>query len=137
MEAETADRTTGFMVSLFQVADPGENRGNAVTVKEVLDKGAQAIRQGEGAGDLRGQPRVRAELLTAMGRAYSGLGLYPPAEALLSQARSDDKSASVPPESRIRTLVASGSTGYLAGDYDAAAELLARRFVALRPRASR
>ena len=33
------------MVSLFQLADPGENRGNAVTVKEVLDKGAQAIRQ--------------------------------------------------------------------------------------------
>ena len=30
------------MVSLFQLADPGENRGNAVTVKEVLDKGAQA-----------------------------------------------------------------------------------------------
>jgi tetratricopeptide (TPR) repeat protein len=125
-EAETADRTTRFMVSLFQLADPGENRGNAVTVKEVLDKGAQAIRNEQGAGDLQGEPRVRAELLTAMGQAYSGLGLYQPAETLLSQARSDDKSASVPPESRIRTLVASGSTAYLAGDYDAAAELLAR-----------
>ena len=125
-EAETADRTTRFMVSLFQLADPGENRGNAVTVKEVLDKGAQAIRDEQGAGDLRSEPRVRAELLTAMGQAYAGLGLYQPAETLLSQARSDDKSASVPPESRIRTLVASGSTAYLAGDYDAAADMLTR-----------
>jgi len=124
-EAETADRTTRFMVSLFQLADPGENRGNAVTVKEVLDKGAEAIRNDQGAGSLKGEPRVRAELLTAMGQAYSGLGLYQPAAALLSQARSDENSAAVPAESRIRTLVASGSTAYLAGDYDAAAALLA------------
>ncbi len=122
-EAKTADRTTRFMVSLFQLADPGENRGSAVTVKEVLDKGAEAIRNDQ-AGGLQGEPRVRAELLTAMGQAYSGLGLYKPAEALLSQARSDEKSGSVPIESRIRTLVASGSTAYLAADYDAAAAAL-------------
>lgn len=122
-EAKTADRTTRFMVSLFQLADPGENRGSAVTVKEVLDKGAEAIRNDQ-SGGLQGEPRVRAELLTAMGQAYSGLGLYKPAEALLSQARSDEKSGSVPMESRIRTLVASGSTAYLAADYDGAAAAL-------------
>ena len=83
-EAATSDRTTQFMVSLFQLADPSENRGNAITVKEVLDKGAAEIRNDKGSNSLSREPRVRAELLTAMGQAYSGLGLYKPSEDLLS-----------------------------------------------------
>ncbi len=59
-----------------------------------------------------------------MGQAYSGLGLYKPAEDLLTQARADQNSATVPDESRVRTLVASGSTLYLAGKYDEAAKEL-------------
>jgi tetratricopeptide (TPR) repeat protein len=123
-EAATSERTTQFMVSLFQLADPGENRGNAITVKEVLDKGANTIRSDNSSNSLRSEPRVRAELLTTMGQAYSGLGLYKPAEDLLTQARADQNSAAVPDESRVRTLVASGSTLYLAGQYDEAARAL-------------
>jgi tetratricopeptide (TPR) repeat protein len=122
-EAATSERTTGFMVSLFQRADPGENRGNTITVKEVLDKGAEDIRTDKGSNSLQHEPRVRAELLTAMGQAYSGLGLYKPAEDLLAQARADQSSASVPDEARVRTLVASGTTLYLAGQYDEAARV--------------
>ena len=123
-EAATSERTTQFMVSLFQLADPGENRGNAITVKEVLDKGASAIRSDNSSNSLRSEPQVRAELLTTMGQAYSGLGLYKPAEDLLTQARADQNSASVPDESRVRTMIASGSTLYLAGQYDEAARVL-------------
>ena len=123
-EAATSDRTTRFMVSLFQLADPNENRGNAITVKEVLDKGAADIRSDKGANSLRREPRVRAELLTAMGQAYAGLGLYPPARDLLTQARADQSAISVPEESRIRTLVASGWELYHAGQYDEAARVL-------------
>jgi tetratricopeptide (TPR) repeat protein len=123
-EAATSDRTTQFMVGLFQLADPTENRGNAVTVKEVLDKGAKEIRSDGSTNSLKSEPRVRAELLTAMGQAYSGLGLYKPAEDLLTQARTDQKSGSMPDESRVHTLVASGRTLYLAGQYDDAARVL-------------
>jgi tetratricopeptide (TPR) repeat protein len=123
-EAATSDRTTQFMVGLFQLADPSENRGNAVTVKEVLDKGAKEIREGAGGRTLAHEPRVRAELLTAMGQAYSGLGLYPPAEELLTQARTDAESPAVSDEARVRTLLAFGSTLYLAGDYDTAERTL-------------
>jgi tetratricopeptide (TPR) repeat protein len=123
-EAATSDRTTQFMVSLFQLADPNENRGNAVTVKEVLDKGSKEIRGGSGDNSLQREPRIRAELLTAMGQAYTGLGLYAPAEDLLNQARVDIKADSVPDESRVRTLVAAGSTLYLAGKYEEAAKEL-------------
>jgi tetratricopeptide (TPR) repeat protein len=122
-EAATSDRTTQFMVGLFQLADPSENRGNQITVKEVLDKGAKEIRDKRGNG-LQSEPRVRAELLTTMGRAYTGLGLYAPAEELLNQAREDIRSPSVSDEARVRTLVASGWTLYLAGNYEPAAQLL-------------
>jgi tetratricopeptide (TPR) repeat protein len=125
-EAATSDRTTQFMVGLFQLADPSENRGNQITVKEVLDKGAKEIRSDTSSNSLRGEPRVRAELLTAMGQAYSGLGLYQPAEDLLKLARADQSSVSVPDESRIRTLIASGATLNLAGHYGAAAQELDR-----------
>jgi tetratricopeptide (TPR) repeat protein len=123
-EAATSDRTTQFMVSLFQLADPSDSRGNAVTVKEVLDKGAKEIQNETSADSLAREPRVRAELLTAMGEAYSGLGLYKPAGELLTQASSDVKSSSVPDQERVRTLVASGWTFYLSGDYDKAAKVL-------------
>jgi tetratricopeptide (TPR) repeat protein len=123
-EAATSDRTTQFMVGLFQLADPSENRGNAVTVKEVLDKGAHDIREGAGGRSLAREPRVRAELLTAMGQAYSGLGLYQAAQELLTRARTDAESPMVSDEARVRTLFASGSTLYLAGEYEAAEKTL-------------
>jgi tetratricopeptide (TPR) repeat protein len=119
-EAATSDRTTQFMVGLFQLADPSENRGNAITVKEVLDKGAKDIREGAGAKSLSQERRVRTELLTAMGQAYSGLGLYKPAEELLTQARADSESSTVSDEVRVRALYALGHAMYLAGNYEPA-----------------
>ena len=40
MQATTAQRTTDFMVSLFNIADPEQNRGEKVTVREILDMAA-------------------------------------------------------------------------------------------------
>ena len=117
-EAATSDRTTQFMVGLFKLADPSENRGEKVTVKEVLDKGAKEIRDEKDVNSLGREPRVRAELLTAMGQAYAGLGLYSPAEDLLKQARGDINSATVPDETRVRTLLASGLSLNRAGDFE-------------------
>ena len=131
LEDSLAKRTTKFMVDLFDNADPDKSRGESITVRQMLDQGAKAI---QSEPDLGRQPRVRAELLTAMGQAYSGLGLYPPAEDLLARARSDEKSGSVPAESRIRTLLASGTTLYLAGDNDTAAKYLEEAVSAARQR---
>ena len=124
IEADTADRATRFMVSLFQLADPGENRGKTVTVQEVLKKGADEISGSESGNALSREPRVRSELMTAMGQAYSGLGLYEPAEALLAKATADESAASVGDESRVRTLVAYGSTMYMAAKYELAEKTL-------------
>jgi tetratricopeptide (TPR) repeat protein len=100
----TADRTSRFMVSLFKLADPGENRGNSVTVREVLDRGAGELGRG-----LQREPQIRADLLTAMGQAYTGLGLYEPARKLLTQALKDQDAVAVAPDSRVQTLIATGS----------------------------
>ncbi|MBV9622328.1 MAG: tetratricopeptide repeat protein, partial [Gammaproteobacteria bacterium] len=111
VEAATAERTSRFMVSLFQLASPTESRGNSVTVREVLDRGAREINQ-----SLQQEPRVRAELLTAMGEAYMGLGLYDPAKQALGRAEADQHSVGTPAESRVRTLIASGEAAYLTDD---------------------
>jgi tetratricopeptide (TPR) repeat protein len=122
-EAATSNRITQFMVDLFALADPSQSHGDSITVKEVLDKGAQEIRSDTGSDSLQREPRVRAELLTAMGQAYTGLGIYQPAEALLELARADQTATTVPDESRVRTLLASGKAAYLAAQYDQAAKL--------------
>jgi hypothetical protein len=74
----TADRTSRFMVSLFKLADPGENRGNSVTVREVLDRGARELGNGAGiyrARPLRSGPEAAGPGAGRPGRGRRGAGL--------------------------------------------------------------
>ncbi len=80
-QAATAQRTTDFMVNMFATADPEENRGEKVTVREILDRGVTEMRS-----SLSDEQAVRGNLLRAMGQAYNGLGLYPKAHELLREA---------------------------------------------------
>lgn len=80
-EAATAQRVSEFLVRLFEVSDPGEARGNSITAREILDAGAQRIRD-----DLTNHPAVRARLMDTMGRVYQNLGLYRDARPLLDAA---------------------------------------------------
>jgi tetratricopeptide (TPR) repeat protein len=80
-EAETAKQTTKFLVDLFKVSDPSEARGNAVTAREMLDKGAARIDQ-----ELARQPAIQATLMDTLGTVYMGLGLYPQSRPLLDRA---------------------------------------------------
>ena len=80
-QATTAQRTTDFMVNMFATADPEENRGETVTVREILDRGVTEMRS-----SLSDEQAVRGNLLRAMGQAYNGLGLYPKAHDLLREA---------------------------------------------------
>jgi non-specific serine/threonine protein kinase/serine/threonine-protein kinase len=38
-EAETVQQVSDFLVSLFEVSDPNETKGNTITAREILDKG--------------------------------------------------------------------------------------------------
>lgn len=81
----TVERTADFLISLFQVSNPSEARGNTVTARSILDRGAQQIEQ-----SLRDEPMVRAELSATLGEVYTGLGLYKPALQLLETAHSTE-----------------------------------------------
>ena len=80
-EAETAKQTTNFMVGLFNVADPSEARGNSITAREIMDKGAARIDK-----ELTAQPAIQATLMETMGSVYTSLGLYDQAAGLQRSA---------------------------------------------------
>ena len=81
VEAETANQTTEFMVGLFEVSDPSEALGNTITAREILDEGANRIKE-----ELSAQPAIQAALMETMGRVYTTLGLYDQAVPLLEKA---------------------------------------------------
>ncbi len=80
-EAAVAETVTDFLVGLFRVSDPSEARGNTITAREILDRGAATIRN-----NLETQPRVRARLMVTMASVYKNLGLYKSAQPLVESA---------------------------------------------------
>jgi eukaryotic-like serine/threonine-protein kinase len=80
-ERNKASRVSSFLVELFNVSNPSEARGNTVTAREILDKGAERIRK-----ELRDEPEERATLMETMGNVYDELGLHDQAEGLLRES---------------------------------------------------
>ncbi len=76
-----AEKVVEFMVDLFEVSDPSEDRANTVTAREILTKGAESIHE-----ELQEQPLVQARLMETIGRVYLKLGLFSDSEALLEEA---------------------------------------------------
>jgi tetratricopeptide (TPR) repeat protein len=121
-EAETADRTKAFMASMFEQANPESNPNSDITVQTMLTNGAKDLMSPQ--QSLADQPRVRAELLTVMGKAYSGLGTYGQAQELLARALADEDSPRTTPAALVGTLVAYGNSLYLDARYDESAAIL-------------
>ena len=80
-EAATAQQVSDFLVNLFRVSDPGEARGNAITARELLDRGAE-----KSITDLGRQPEVQSRMMHTIGTAYGALGLYDAARIQLERA---------------------------------------------------
>lgn len=113
-EASTTEETMNFMVSLFTLADPTEARANEFTVREMLDRGAADVKR-----QLRDRPAVRSSLMTAMGRAYTGLGLPAPAQELLQEAlASREQEAGTAARTTTETRRALAAAAYLDGKYE-------------------
>lgn len=108
----TAERTVSFVKSLFEVSDPSEARGQTITAREILDRGAREIRTG-----LQNEPAVKAELGTTLGEVYSELGLYREGDQLIremAEIRHNDVAT------RTRQLLALADAQTRQADYDAA-----------------
>jgi serine/threonine protein kinase/Tfp pilus assembly protein PilF len=81
LEKGRAEEVSNFLVSLFKLSDPGENRGNQVTARELLDSGAKRLQ-----GALPDQPETKAALLATVGAVYDSLGQFQDAVPVLKQA---------------------------------------------------
>jgi tetratricopeptide (TPR) repeat protein len=83
-KAETAGQVSSLLVRIFKEADPTASRGESLTVREALGKGARLVAPG-----LEGQPAVRGDLEHAVGQVFFSLGLHDDATAHLAQALAD------------------------------------------------
>jgi serine/threonine-protein kinase len=81
LEAVKSQQVAAFLTDLFRVADPAQSQGRQITALELLDRGAQQIDE-----ELASQPRVRADLLSAIGLSYKNLSSFDRARPLLEQS---------------------------------------------------
>jgi serine/threonine protein kinase len=80
-ERARAEEVSSFLVNLFKLSDPEENRGNQVTARELLDSGAKRLEAA-----LQDQPGTKAALLSTVGAVYDSLGQYKDALPILDEA---------------------------------------------------
>jgi serine/threonine-protein kinase len=66
---------------VFAGFDPSETRGETMTAREILDKGAARVM-----AKLKDQPETQAALALAIGKVYLSLGLNDRALPLLQQS---------------------------------------------------
>jgi eukaryotic-like serine/threonine-protein kinase len=84
LETQKAKEVGDWVVSVFDVADPlGTARRDSgdITARALLERGTRRVDS-----SLAGQPEIQAQLRGVFGRAYTSLGLYPQAIALLRQS---------------------------------------------------
>jgi eukaryotic-like serine/threonine-protein kinase len=112
-ERARAEEVSSFLVNLFKLSDPQENRGNQVTARELLDSGAKRLEEG-----LLDQPATKAALLSTVGAVYDSLGQYREALPILTESLTLQPQAR--DETRISTLLELGSARWHASDLKSA-----------------
>jgi eukaryotic-like serine/threonine-protein kinase len=80
-EAENTRQLSDFLLGLFRVSDPSEARGNTITAREILDKGARKVES-----ELGDRPVIKAEMMRTIGGVYDSLGLYKQAQPMLENS---------------------------------------------------
>ena len=129
-EADAARQVSAFLTRLFELSNPSEARGNAVTAREILDTGAARIER-----ELAQQPELRSRLMATMGEAYQSLGLYAGSEALFRKSLDVRRNtAGVPPGALAESLNSLGYLLVVRGDFTGGEPLLTEA-LAIRERA--
>ncbi len=81
LQARKSDRVSSFLVELLGAAKPGNQRGEPLTVRELLDQGVQRVRE-----ELSDELALQASLLETMGDVYSDLAEFDQAKLLLTES---------------------------------------------------
>jgi len=113
LEAAKSRQVSEFLLGLFDTADPGSSRGESITARSLLDRGAERIDS-----ELAGQAATRSAMQSVMGGAYLGLGVYENAERLLEEALETQRTEAVGSGLDLtQTLSRLGRLAVLQGDY--------------------
>ena len=108
-ERVRAEEVSNFLVNLFKLTDPEENRGNQVTARELLDVAVKRLQ-----GALVDQPATKAALLETVGAVYDSLGQYQDALPILNESLALQPPGDEKP--RIEALIELGRARFGAGD---------------------
>jgi serine/threonine-protein kinase len=76
-----AEQVSTFLASVFESSDPDESRGQQLTARELLDRGAKRVRT-----ELAAQPAVQATMMRVIGDVYGALGLRDESRPLLEES---------------------------------------------------
>lgn len=121
-----AERVSEFLLGVFKVASPRQDRGEKVTARELLDRGAEKIRT-----ELTDQPSVQARLARTIGVAQCQIGLFEQGERMLRDSLATRERTAGPDGVEVADgLVALGQCLWFQ-DRSPEAEELLRRAVAI------
>jgi tetratricopeptide (TPR) repeat protein len=80
-ELNISQQTEQVLTEILSYSDPSQNRGEEITVREVLDIGAERIER-----ELSNQPEVQTRLMQTIGSVYNSLNRFDRAQPLLERA---------------------------------------------------
>ncbi len=80
-QAERAERVRGFLVAVFDAADPARTLGEKIEARALLDEGVRRVD-----AELAGEPALQAEMYDVFAGLYRKLGDLAPAKGLAEKA---------------------------------------------------
>lgn len=121
LQASRATKFKDSLLSLFRVLDPETANGHIYTVRELVDSGAESVRE-----ELRTEPVVLAEMLEVLGSAYTKLGEYSKARPLLEDALAlrQEQIGEAGTETLVHAMRLIADLDNATGDYDTAETML-------------
>jgi eukaryotic-like serine/threonine-protein kinase len=106
-EAATAARYSSFLVDMFETAEPGGSKGQELSARDILQRGATRVRT-----ELANEPLLQARLLATIGWVYSRQGLLSEAHPLLDEAVALARTSGTQGEADLaRALIRRGENG--------------------------
>ncbi len=119
-EAQATVAVKDFLFGLFTAVDPNEAKGKDISARELLDRGRLRV-----GADAHGDPAIKAELQSVLGRIYAQLGLYTEAGELQRRAVDVFKTEGTPSLQLVQTEIDYSNTLRAKGDLKFAATVIA------------
>jgi serine/threonine-protein kinase len=111
---EQSEQVTEFLASLFWESDPYQSKGETLTARQMLDRGAERIDK-----ELSNQPHSLSQLKLIIGIVYKQLALYSESDKQLQKALKVYETSKLNnPQQYLRLIQALASLEFVQGNYD-------------------